>query len=259
MNGRFEVSAVSTPGGEAPNEDHYLASDGWAVVLDGVTRYPDDGCVHDVPWYAKRLGAAIGARIEGGLRTALGEAIAAVAERHDESCDLSSPVSPAATVAAVRFAEDRLEWLVLGDSSVAWRDAEGDVEARTDERLSRLTGTPPVEEVGGIRRFPVRYIAEVRNRPGGFWVAAADPGAADEALTGSVEIEGVRDVMLCTDGLTRLIDRYGFGWRDLFETASSEGVAELVSTVREHERREPRSRGGKRHDDATAVLVRVNR
>ncbi|MCD0444648.1 protein phosphatase 2C domain-containing protein [Glycomyces sp. A-F 0318] len=252
----IRISADSAPGGAGPNEDHYRTGDAWALVLDGITRYPDDGCVHDVPWYVERLGAAIAARIGDralGLRAVLGGAIEATADGH-RGCDLANPVTPGATVAMVRLSAGRLAWLVLGDSAVAWRDGGGAVRAVSDERLARLTGAPAVEDVGGYRRYPVGYIAAVRNRPHGFWVASADPGAAAEALTGEVDAAGLRDAMLCTDGLTRLTERYGHRWEHLLDRAGREGVAALCALVREHERGDPVAMASaKPHDDATGV------
>lgn len=253
------ITAVSVPGGEAPNEDHYLASETWWMVLDGITRYPDDGCVHDVPWYVRRLGAAMASRIEDeelALRTVLRQAIGAVADRHRHTCDVANPVTPGATVAIARVAGERIEWLVLGDSAVAWRSADGRIRVQSDERLSRLTDPPRSEDVGGIRRFPVRYIAEVRNRPGGFWVASSDPDAADAAFSGSVDALEAGDLMLCTDGVARLVDRFGRRWEELFHLASEDGVSALVSLVRKAERADPVTQAGsKPHDDATALLV----
>jgi hypothetical protein len=257
----IRISADSAPGGAGPNEDHYRTGDTWALVLDGITRYPEDGCVHDVPWYVERLGAAIAARIEDralDLRAVLGSAIETTANGHREGCDLANPVSPGATVALARLSAGRLEWLVLGDSAVAWREVGGAARAVSDERLAALTGTPAVEEVAGIRRYPIGYIAAVRNRAHGFWVASTDPAAAAEALTGAVDAAALRDVMLCTDGLTRLTERYGHRWEHLLDLAASEGVAALRALVREHERGDPVAMAGaKPHDDATGVYLRL--
>ncbi len=253
------IAAVTAPGGEAPNEDYYLASDAWWVVLDGITRYPDDGCVHDVPWYVRRLGAAIASRIEDGdlgLRAVLKQAIGVVADHHRDTCDLANPVTPGATVAIARLAGERIEWLVLGDSAVAWRSGDGRTHAWTDERLSRLASPPRAEDVGGIRRLPIRYIAEVRNRPEGFWVASSEPEAAEAAFSGSIDTVEAEELMLCTDGITRLVERFGHQWGRLFRVASEAGVSALVSLVREEEREAPATQsGGKPHDDATALFI----
>ncbi|GAA2123875.1 protein phosphatase 2C domain-containing protein [Glycomyces algeriensis] len=250
----IEVMAASRPGGAAANEDFHLVGDGWALVLDGITRYPDDGCVHDVPWYVRLLGTAIAARIgEADLRTALAQAIDAVNSLHAGGCDLANPVSPGATVAIVRRVGDRVEWLVLGDCAIAMRDRDGGVAVESDGRLAGLAGTPAAVDVAGVWRWPVEYVASVRNREGGFWVASADPGAADRAFTGSWPRERVGEVLLCTDGLTRLVERYGREWPSLFES----GVEGLIDLVRELETDDTRFLPqSKRHDDATAVRLR---
>jgi hypothetical protein len=259
---QFQAAAASAPGGSNPNEDRYRTADTWALVLDGITRYPDDGCRHDVPWYVERLEAMLAARIEdpaADLKGVLRSAIAAVGDAHRGTCDLANPVTPGATVAMARLRGGRLEWLVLGDSAVAWRTLDGQVEAVSDDRLAGLVGTPAAEDVAGIRRFPVRYVAEVRNRPGGFWVAAADPGAADAALTGAVDAAALREAVLCTDGLTRLTERYGLSWEHLLDTAGGEGVPALIALVREHERADPIAMAAaKPHDDATGVHLRLD-
>jgi hypothetical protein len=255
---RLHVSAASVPGGSAPNEDHYLVSDHWALVLDGITRYPDDGCAHDVPWYVARLGAAIAARIadlDVPLGTVLADAIASVNLLHD-TCDLMNPVSPGATVGVVRWAGGAIEWTLLGDCSIAWRGHAGALEVRSDPRLADLLDPPAAAQVGGLWRFPVDYVARVRNRDGGFWVASTDPGAAAMAYSGSVPTGEVDEMLLCTDGLTRLTERYGHAWPDLFDRVATDGVDGLIRLVREHGDRASVRAGTKRHDDATGVHLR---
>lgn len=253
------ITAATAAGGAAANEDHLLVSDLWALVLDGVTRYPDDGCVHDVPWYVASLGAALAAELttDNDIREVLRRGIAAVADRHRRTCDVGNPVTPAATVAIARFGGPRLDWLVLGDSAVVLDRAGREPRVESDDRLARLADPPRAELVGGLRRYPVDYIARVRNRPGGFWVAAADPGAADAALTGSEPIDGLETAALVTDGVTRLTGRYGRTWTELLDLAASGGAHRLITEVREAERADERfGPNAKRHDDATAVLLR---
>jgi hypothetical protein len=245
--------AASRPGGAAPNEDFHLVGDGWALVLDGITRYPDDGCVHDVPRFVRMLGEAIAARIgEADLQWALARSIESVNSLHAGSCDLANSVSPGATVAVVRRVADRVDWLVLGDCAIAARDRDGGLVVESDGRLAGLPGVAAVD-VAGVRRWPVEYVAQVRNREGGYWVAASDPEAAEEAFTGSWPSGRIGEVLLCTDGLTRLVERYGYEWPALFES----GVEDLIDLVRELEAADTRFRPrAKRHDDATGVLLR---
>jgi hypothetical protein len=247
----IEAGAESRPGSSAPNEDLHLVADTWALVLDGITRYPDDGCVHDVPWYVGNLAESIADRIAGPLALAevLAAAIAAVNDRHAATCDLANPVSPGATVGLVRWGAE-LEWLLLGDCTIAWRDRDGKSRIETDDRLEHVPSPP-----SGPGRYPVDYVARVRNREGGYWVAATDPGAAAMARNGAADLAPIADLLLCTDGLTRLTERYGHSWPDVLDLAADRGVGALLDLVREEEAGDPRP-ARKRHDDATAVHLR---
>jgi hypothetical protein len=257
------VSTASLPGSvTVPNEDWYTASATFAVVLDGVTCVPDDGCVHGSAWYAATLGAELTAALHSPALTLdllLEAAIARVAETHQGTCDLSNPLTPGAQVAIVRETGPRIEYLVLGDAAVAWQAGADDVQVVCDDRVDRLPNPPAPVLVGGVRRYPSKYVATVRNRPGGFYVAAADPSAARQGLTGSIAaVPGLR-IMLCSDGLTRLIERFGWSWQDLMDHGIQQGVPSLVDRVREYEQAgaEPGTRG-KGSDDATGVYLSVS-
>jgi hypothetical protein len=63
-------------------------------------------------------------------------------------------------------------------------------------------------------------------------------------------------MLLCTDGLTRLTERYGHAWPDLFDRVATDGVDGLIRLVREHGDRASVRAGTKRHDDATGVHLR---
>lgn len=100
-----------------------------------------------------------------------------------------------------------------------------------------------------------------RNVDGGFWVAAVDPLAAEQALTGTVPVDRVRAVAVLSDGASRLVDRFGLAtWRQLLDLVDHDGPAELIRQVREAERSDPngsRWPRGKIFDDATAVYGRI--
>jgi hypothetical protein len=99
-----------------------------------------------------------------------------------------------------------------------------------------------------------------RNRLGGYWIAEADPEAADELLTRSFPPEAVSWVVLATDGIQRHIDRLGGRW----ETVASQDSDQLAVFLQEAQTWEteedpngtaqPRS---KRHDDKTIVVWRL--
>ncbi|MGP3918139.1 protein phosphatase 2C domain-containing protein [Nonomuraea sp. 10N515B] len=249
-----EVTYATRPGSaDRPNEDLVIAGPSWIVVLDGATAAAgvDSGCVHDVPWLVARLGGALAARLAadgdtplaGVLERAIEETVAA----HGDGCDLGNPDSPSATVAMVRIGRGRVEYLVLGDSPVVLARAGGGVAVVADDRLERLPGGRP---------YTVELVRRMRNAPGGFWVAAARPEAAGQGVGGAVDVREVRGVGVCTDGVARLVDWYGWNWDDVVAMLDGEGPDAVIGAVRGLEEAHGPGRG-KRHDDASVAWGRV--
>jgi Protein phosphatase 2C len=250
-----EIQAATLPGGDAPNEDWYCCSPGTIAVLDGVTVGPgiESGCHHGTPWYVARLGGALlaGAAVRPpSLRDVLAAGIAEVAALHADGCDLDTIGAPSAALAVVRVREDTLEWLVLGDVTVVIDTAAG-IRAVTDDRVAASVAGLDIRSADlGVRIGAAR--AAHRNRPGGYWVAAADPDAAAHALTGSVPLNEVRRVMVLTDGAARLVDLFGSTW----DHALDIGPVQVLAEVRALEAADPdsvRYPRIKARDDATAL------
>ncbi|SEG32200.1 Serine/threonine protein phosphatase PrpC [Thermomonospora echinospora] len=248
----IRYASEATPG--RPNEDCVVAGDGWVVLLDGATQRPDvdSGCVHGPRWLVARLAGELArlltAEAAAPLADLLAEAIGGARRAHADGCDLTNPDSPSTTAAVVRRRGERLDWLVLADSPVVI-DLDGRIEVVLDDRTARL----PSYTAEAVRRL--------RNAPGGFWVAGARPEAAYEAVTGSATLSDVRRLAVLSDGAARLVERFGLlDWRGLLDVLDREGPAELIRRTRLAELAETAAeragRRGKRHDDATAALVR---
>jgi hypothetical protein len=115
-------------------------------------------------------------------------------------------------------------------------------------------GTPEHDEA--LRRH-VQSSWEYRNRPGGFWVAAADPSVADEAIVGDLPLGDVASVALLSDGASRIVDLFALAdWPEVVTLLASTGPDELIRRVRAAEDEDPRGARwarGKAHDDATVA------
>jgi len=232
----MQVDLATDPGTPGwPNEDFAACAPGAAVLLDGATQFARDtasGCRHGVAWFARTLGTELLARITADppvpLRQALAQAIACVRARHEDTCDLTGPAIPAATVTAARLTPDHLEYLALCDSSIA----------------ADLTGAEPL-----IITDP-RPVSPAT-------IARTDPGVAADAPAGTLPRSGLRAVTLLSDGATRIIDRYGLmTWPEALELIRADGAAELIRQVREAEASDPdctRWRRSKSSDDATIL------
>lgn len=250
----MDFAFATEPGSDRPNEDHFIVAADYAIVLDGVTQLPDldTGCVHGPAWLVRELGDCLVRAMDAGptvpLDRILAGAIDELRGRHAGRCDLSNPHSPSSTVAIVRARAERVDYLVLCDSSVVFENEEG-VTAVHDDRTDTLPA------------FDRHTVGRLRNRAGGFWVASTDPAAAVEAVTGSVARAGLRRMLLCTDGISRLTEFFPLTWIDVFRIAEQYGPRAVIDAVRRYENSRPDllvrvGRGPvKRHDDATLVVL----
>ncbi|MFF9676776.1 integrase [Streptomyces eurythermus] len=256
---------------ERENEDFAAATPGAAVLLDGAgVGGAETGCTHGVAWFSGTLGGlllqAVSRSPARPLAECLADSIDRVRSLHSDSCDLTYRASPTSTVVAARINGERLEYLVLGDSSLLLEEKDGGTTVVTDRRLDEVgkrlrgpvdalpTGSP--EHSAALADYR-EALTGLRNRPGGFWIAGPDPQAAEHALTGTVELDSLATVTLLSDGATRLVDRFQLAdWAQYLDVLTSSGPDELIRRVREAEKSDPDGRRwprGKAHDDATVL------
>jgi hypothetical protein len=246
------ISYQTAPAPGRVNEDMVIGGPSWVAVLDGATAPSgvDSGCVHDVAWLVARLGGALARELVAGAEESLPDLVAAAIRAtmaaHEATCDLRNPDSPSSTLNVLRRRGDQVDYLVLCDSPIAFRHEDGTLTVVDDDRIGALPGGPP---------YTRELVRSLRNRSGGFWVASTVPEAAYEALTGTLPLAGAAGALLVTDGVTRLIEWYGWDWNRLTATAAGSGPGELIAAVRRAERERGAPAGAKPHDDATAVWV----
>ncbi len=263
QTGRMRTELVSEPGNPFhPNEDFAAVAlpaggqGGALVVLDGVTPPPGGhGCRHSVAWFTSRLGGSLTelsvSERDSPLSDVLSQAISRTAGAHVQTCDLSHPRTPQATVVVARWSRTAVEYLVLSDSALLFERPDNTVTAVLDDRLSRLP------------RAALATAAHVdsvlRNKEGGFWTAAADPAVAARAVTGTLPREEVRALLALTDGASRWTEMFREGdWADLLAFTRKTGTRGLVRRVRELEATDTDRvflGRAKRHDDASAVFA----
>ena len=271
----MQISIASAPGSATKdNEDWFGALPGVFAVLDGVSAPAgtDTGCVHGTPWFVRRLGRELLGLVAGypdwPLRSVLAGAIRSVRRAHADTCDLDHPGSPAATVVMLRHRPDRREYdhLVLADSTLILELDDG-VTVVSDGRADAVV--PDLRDEAfrhslGSRQQQMSLAAmvdaqrELRNTPGGYWVASADPRAADHALTGSVHESRFGSAALLTDGVTRLIEWGLAEPEDLLAEARQRGAQWLINRVRTVESSDPTGEHFPRYspsDDATALII----
>jgi hypothetical protein len=256
---------------DVANEDWAGVAPGLAVVLDGLSA-PDGtgtGCRHGTPWFVAQLGPrllTLASDPTRGLAEALAEAIRQVTDLHP-GCDLSHPGTPSATVLLLRALGERADYLVLADAVLLLDSLDG-LRVVSDDRVTRLAtteraaaSTRPTGSARHVRRRAqlTTALRRARNRPGGYWVAAADPQAATQAITGSLARRNLHRAVLLSDGASRLVDVFGLAtWTELLALLDESGPAELLRRVRAAEAADPEGRRWPRtksSDDATAIYL----
>ncbi|BCJ76340.1 hypothetical protein CS0771_58840 [Catellatospora sp. IY07-71] len=271
---RVITATEAAPG--RPNEDQVFHHGALVGVLDGVSAHPDldTGCAHGPAWYTRRLVARLREAADGAPAATLPDLLATAIERvarDHPGCDLANPSTPAATACLVRNAGTELEYLVLCDSPLV-ADVGAETVAVVDDRFDRVYEQIRREALAGdvsvgsaVHRARQLTAAvrkrELTNTPGGYWVAAADPAAAAQAVTGRLPLRGpraVRRAALLTDGASCAVDLFGlYDWAGLLDVLTADGPVELIRQVRRAETADadgysrPRH---KRHDDATVAL-----
>jgi hypothetical protein len=266
----MQVLVASDPGSrDRDNEDWLHVDQDLVVVLDGATARTDTGCRHGVTWYAQRLGTSVvelARDLSVPLPHVLAAAITQVADEHRGTCDLEHPGTPSAAIGLLRFRSATLEYLVLGDVSLVI-DQGGRIRVVSDDRVSRTASAQRAEADRHPIGSPSKAAAllamkhaelAARNVPDGYWIAEADPTAAQHALTGTAKIDGRARVAVLSDGAARAVAFGLLDWPDTLDMLSSEGPAALIARIRRAEAQDPRGirwRRNKRSDDATAVYI----
>ena len=233
-------SAAGRPG--RGNEDFVGAVPTAAVLVDGAGGVDgaDLACRHGTAWYAHRLGAELLALLahpsHRTLPALLAEAIERVTDAHRPTCDVADPRSPWAAVAILRASATTADYLVLGDAFVVL-DRPGAARVVTDGRElafarpyevaleAAAEGSPEHERLLREARDAMRAN---RNRPGAFWAAKDDPGAAAEAVTGTVA--ELTAAALLSNGVTRLVDG-----PDVLALLATDGPESIIRRVRQAE------------------------
>ena len=264
----------------AVGQDRLFILPNAVLVLDGTSGdLPSDAIPageserSDGGWYAERLGSALVAALAEEPRAGLTETLAAAIANVAKTFGLDAETSPESTVAIARWDEENVDALVLGDSRVAAIHLNGSLGELCDRRIQgvatdlRERYKARLRDRHGFDDAHVRAIADVRaeerrvrNLPGGYPIAATDPGAAGEALTGTWPVAALAGVGLATDGAWRGRHLYQEipPWPMLLKRIEFLAPKALLVAVHEAENNDPDGRQWPRpvrHDDKTLAVV----
>ncbi|MHB8434918.1 MAG: hypothetical protein ACYDBS_05195 [Acidimicrobiales bacterium] len=264
----MQVAVAQLPG-PASDDDRVVVTDDAVIVLDGASGC-GGGSVQP-GMFAERLGQQLAVQIARAPEADLTLCLELAIEEARSEMELQDADGPSTTVSVFRALPGRVDVLVLGDSPIAVGGARS-WEVVTDSRLENLDlqetrryrerllaghGYGPDHErlVVALRERQRRY----RNRPGGFWVAAANPVAARYARVMTFAAADVRWTVMATDGAARPLVH--LGWDDWSRIARLD-TRELEALLQHCHRWETESDPdgvllprAKCHDDKTLVAI----
>lgn len=253
---------------EGSAEDRLFITDRAVVVLDGATSHdPDYPSAHE---YVDSLGRELCEHLTSSSN--LSDVLAAAIESTTEKLRIPRGRAPSSTVAIVRTSADKVETLVLGDSSVVIGYTDGTQEVISDGRLDALNfresqlyrehlraGHGYNSDHFDLLRSLQRKQRQHRNKHLGYWIAEADPRAAHHSITRRYPADQVNWAILATDGAVDPLTPLRVSW-DEVARLDDHGLAQLLGCTHQWEAdidpngmQQPRS---KRHDDKTIAVVR---
>lgn len=254
------ATAQSPRGG---GEDRIYITPNAVILLDGASAFrpmpvrPSE--------YVDMLGQELTSRVASSadLRTVLRDAIKVTAGQ----LKLTRGHSPSSTVAIVRRVTDHVECLVLGDNLVVLPN-----QTVTDNRLSQIA---PEQRARYRRRLQNGHgydqehrqvlkelqaeQAAHRNRKGGYWIAEADPVAAEHSILTRHPSDSVPWAILASDGAYKPMIHLGLAdWPNLKSANGSDLEIILDECHRWESNDDPngiRCPRAKRHDDKTLAVT----
>jgi hypothetical protein len=289
MRNRFvHVIGLSEPGStQVPNQDAWGHTDDAVWVIDGATNLDKlavSPCGDDGEWIASALNdflLEVNWSEYESIADVVREAIATLGRQYMTWLDLATnkpTTRPSAAVAIVRrVGNSTLEYFVLGDCSVTILNPIAKTEQYfTNEDIMALDAVA-ISELAGLMQSGLSF-AEARqgisetltknrnlmNTPGGYWIVSLDPEAPKHATQGTIDNAEDLEIMLASDGFSRLWDLFEMGeqgWES-YTRAKTDGLYRTLDRLRQTEladadmHKHPRF---KMSDDASVAICRFGK
>ncbi|WP_138420796.1 protein phosphatase 2C domain-containing protein [Aquibacillus sediminis] len=264
-------------GNGAHNEDVAGSFANVAWVIDGATplfpNHPITGD-NDVVWIVQQLQDCLPNFINDSdtLATIITDALQFVREeafKLNPNLDCSNAYElPTFTIAMVRWANQKLEYYVLGDSGIFVK-SQGKVSYFTDQRLDRFSQQQEVvmKEIKASTLDPdekeskmldtLQQTRKLLNTPEGYSIGSLDAKGIPHGYTGNVPLDDGAKVLCFSDGFARLFELYhATDWKMIELDVGS--IKDYIDQIRQIETNDhtctkyPRA---KQQDDLTVMLI----
>ena len=227
-----------------PNEDKITIIDGAAWVLDGATGITGKRITEketDALWYVEKINNYLIKNINSSksLKDIMKSAIREVKESYityDGYKNLDEVDYPCAAIALVRFNNKELEYYVMGDCTLIYKEKDEKAVEIVDKRiieleeriLNSMVKVSKEKEVSILeaRRYCDNEVLDVRkmkNKSNGYWILELNEEAIDNGLYGKIAISKEVSISLTSDGFSQYYDTFNL----------AEGYSEFIDIVKE--------------------------
>ncbi|TGY43289.1 hypothetical protein E5347_00315 [Clostridium sartagoforme] len=227
-----------------PNEDKITIIDGAAWVLDGATGITGKRITEketDALWYVEKINNYLIKNINSSksLKDIMKSAIREVKESYityDGYKNLDEVDYPCAAIALVRFNNKELEYYVMGDCTLIYKEKGDNAVEIVDKRiieleeriLNSMVKVSKEKEVSILeaRRYCDNEVLDVRkmkNKSNGYWILELNEEAIDNGLYGKIAISKEVSISLTSDGFSQYYDTFNL----------AEGYSEFIDIVKE--------------------------
>ncbi|MDC5697282.1 hypothetical protein OO014_08430 [Intrasporangium calvum] len=259
------ITAQLPDRGDGDDRVHLTANA--VIVLDGASAFLNHGV--SAATYVDSLGASLTQLVRASPDADLTEILRDAIARTRDALDLIPGRAPSSTVAIARATAEAVDLLVLGDSQVA--TPKGTVR---DDRLAHVApdqrkayrtwlaeGHGYDDTLRGLLHELQAEQIRYRNRPGGYWIAEADPNAAQHAITSQLTIAAVPWLVVATDGAYKPMGYLGLdNWATLAHATPNQLSAVLMQCQQWEAQEDPDGAAlprAKRHDDKTIAACQL--
>ena len=271
--------------GNLINEDIFNIEENAAWVLDGATGLTKSKISNldtDAAWYVDKWNKYLKENInnDSTLKEIMRQGILEIKkayEKFDGFYNLTDLEYPCAAGAIVRIKENKLEYFVLGDCTLIFKNKRQNAKELYNKELERLENRI-LENIIKIKnekdinildakKICIQDIKDTRllkNKEEGYWILELDENAVEHALTGELKIEESASVCMVSDGFSQYYDTLNIekDSDSFIKLVKERRLEELVRDLRKTQENDslcnkyPRFKKG---DDSTIVYLEIEK
>ena len=262
------------------NEDFAYANKNFAFVIDGATSLTPDKFSNeetDAKWFSNCFGSYLKTHLkdlDSSITTIIKKGIHYVDKKYSKLTNGAKVIDkPSATISVVRKSPDGLEYFVLGDCGVLFKHKNKVKEfVRKDIINLDKKNVKKMIKISKQKHISVyeakTYVADdilavrfLRNKKHGYWSLGDLEEACDHALTGTIKTQPNDEVLLFSDGFSRIWNLiYIFNKKEVFEYLSKNSLSDLANLLFKTQKADPGCNKYPRMkvcDDASAVYFKI--